>query len=130
MSAFEYLNSINFTKKNLMRDSENDDLAEKSYSPFLVNRSLSYHQDTLSYANEMNACYHIDNKLQFEFLLNIVRPRKRFAKWEKKRSDGDIAIVKEYFGYNDSKALQALEILTTEQLSAIRKKLEKGGRDA
>lgn len=129
-NPFDYINAINTTKKNLMHGSENDALAEKDYSPFLTNRALSYHQDTIAFANQMNANYHVDNKPQFEFLLNIVRPRKRFAKWEKKDKNGDLSIVKEYFGYSDTKALQALTILSKEQLSMIRKKLEKGGKDA
>jgi len=130
MNPFDYINAINTTKKNLMHGSENDALAEKDYSPFLTNRALSYHQDTIAYANQMNVNYHVDNKLQFEFLLNIVRARKRFAKWEKKDKNGDLSIVKEYFGYSDSKAYQALTILSKQQLSMIRKKLEKGGKDA
>jgi hypothetical protein len=130
MNPFDYINAINTTKKNLMHGSENDALAEKDYSPFLTNRALSYHQDTIAYANQMNVNYHVDNKLQFEFLLNIVRARKRFAKWEKKDKNGDLSIVKEYFGYSDSKAYQALTILSEQQLSMIRKKLEKGGKDA
>jgi hypothetical protein len=130
MNPFDYINAINITKKNLMHGSENDALAEKDYSPFLTNRALSYHQDTIAYANQMNVNYHVDNKLQFEFLLNIVRARKRFAKWEKKDKNGDLSIVKEYFGYSDSKAYQALTILSKQQLSMIRKKLEKGGKDA
>ena len=113
-----------------MRDTENDQLAEKGYNPFLTNRALSYHHDTVGFANEMNLRSCAENKLQYEFLLNTVRPKKRYAKWDKKEDNGDLAAVKEYFGYGDSKALQALTILTDDQIIQIRKKLEKGGRNA
>jgi hypothetical protein len=126
---FDYLNSINTNKQDLMRGTANDKLAEKSYSPFLTNRTLSYHNDTVFYANEMNTRHYLDNLLQYDFLLNIVRPKKRFAKWAKKDNDSDVLIVKEYFGYNDSKARQALSILTTENLNTIKEKLQKGGKD-
>jgi hypothetical protein len=128
-NPFDYTTAINQSKTDLMRGTANDKLAEKSYSPFLTNRALSYHNDTVFFANEMNIRHHLDNLLQFDFLLNIVRPKKRYAKWEKKDNDGDVLIVKEYFGYNDTKARQALAILTPEQLTTIRIKLQKGGRD-
>lgn len=130
MKPFDYVNAINTTKKNLMRGTENDHLAEKGYNPFLTNRALSYHNDTISLANEMNQRHQLDKKMQFEFLLNTVRMRKRFSKWDKKEDHGDLEIVKEYFGYSDTKALQALTILTSTDLKTIRKKLEKGGKDA
>jgi hypothetical protein len=128
-NPFDFTNSINQSKTDLMRGTANDKLAEKSYSPFLTNRALSYHNDTVFFANEMNTRHHLDNLLQYDFLLNIIRPKKRYAKWEKKDNDGDVLIVKEYFGYNDTKARQALAILTPEQLTTIRITLQKGGRD-
>ncbi len=128
VNPFDFTNSINQTKKDLMRGTANDKIAEKSYSPFLTNRALSYHNDTVFYANEMNTRHFLDNLLQYDFLLNIVRPKKRYAKWEKKDKDGDVAIVREYFGYNEAKARQALTILTEENLSVIREKLQKGGK--
>jgi len=129
VNPFDFTNSINQTKKDLMRGTANDKLAEKSYSPFLTNRALSYHNDTVFYANEMNTRHHLDNLLQYDYLINIVRPKKRYAKWSKKDNDGDVLIVKEYFGYNDTKARQALAILTPEQLTQIKITLQKGGRD-
>jgi len=128
-NPFDYTNAITQTKKDLMRGTANDDLAEKDYNPFLTNRALSYHSDTIHFANEMNRLSHIDNLSQFDFLLNIVRPRKRFAKWAKKDNDSDLLIVKEYFNYNDSKARQALSILSPQQIAIIRTTLTKGGRD-
>ena len=126
-SPFDYINAINTTKKNLMRGSNNDRIAEKEYSPFLTNRALSYFNDTIGYANELNQRHHLDSLLQFEYLLNIVRPKKRFSKWVKKDNDRDISLVKEYYGYNNTKAIQALSILSPQQLNNIREKLEKGG---
>jgi hypothetical protein len=128
-NPFDYTNSITQSKKDLMRGTANDDLAEKDYNAFLNNRALSYHSDTIYFANEMNRLSHIDNLLQFDFLLNIVRPRKRVAKWAKKDNDSDLLIVKEYFNYNDSKARQALSILSPQQVAIIRTTLTKGGRD-
>lgn len=128
-NPFDYTNSITQSKKDLMRGTANDDLAEKDYNAFLNNRALSYHSDTVHFANEMNRLSHIDNLLQFDFLLNIVRPRKRVAKWAKKDNDSDLLIVKEYFNYNDSKARQALSILSPQQIATIRTTLTKGGRD-
>ena len=130
MNPFDYINDINTEKKNLMRGSDNDELAEKDYSPFLTNRALSYHHDTIALANEMNIRHDADKKLQYEFLLNTVRSKKRYAKWDKKKHHGDLAAVKEYFGYGDNKALQALTALTDDQIKEIKRILEKGGRNA
>ena len=126
---FDFVNSVSKNKKHLMKNTANDRLAEKSYSPFLTNRALSYHTDTVFYANEMNQRHHIDNLLQYEYLLNIVRPKDRRSKWAKKGNDGDVAVVKEYYGYNDTKARQALAILSTDQLNIIKRKMHKGGKD-
>jgi len=127
MNPFDFVNSINHSKKDLMTGTENDELVEKSYAPFLVNRSLSYFTDTILYANEINQYHNIDNKLQFHYLLNSIRPQKRFAKWAKKQDSGDLEAVKEYYGYNNEKALQALSLLSTVQIEEIKNQLEKGG---
>lgn len=124
MNPFEYVNAINMTKKDIMVD----DLAEKAYNPFMVNRSLSYFQDTVLFANEMNVNHSIDKRLQFDFLINMVRKRKRFSKWQKSVSDNDVEVVKEYYGYNNEKARNALSLLTTEQINALKQKVYKGGR--
>lgn len=126
--AFDYVKSINQTKKNMMRDTENDDLAEKSYAPYLTNRSLSYFIDTILLANEMNMRSSVDNKLQYEFFLNSVRPRKRFAKWVKVTEDNDLNVIMEYTGCSMSKAQEYLMILSDEQLLVMKEKLEKGGK--
>ena len=124
MKPFEFLNSINDTKKDLMTDPD----TEKLYIPFVTNRSLSYFPDTVSVANLMNQYHHIDKKLQYHFLLNIVRKRKRFSKWNKPDLDNDIEVVKEYYGYSNEKARQALSLLSSEQIQKLRKKVSKGGR--
>lgn len=125
-NPFDYLNSINVTKKNMMRGSENDELAEKGYNPFLVNRGLSYFQDTIALANEMNLRADLDNKLQYEFLLNLVRLRKRFSKWHKKDQNDKIDLVAEYYNCSQRKALEILNVLTEEQLETICQLMLKG----
>jgi hypothetical protein len=124
MNPFDYLNAINYSKKDIMID----DLTEKGYNGFMVNRGLSYFPDTVLAANEMNRCHQIDSRLQFDFLINIIRKRKRFSKWEKKKIDGDIEVIKEYYGYSNSKALQVHSLLTPDQIKILYKKVNKGGR--
>ena len=123
-NPFEYLTAINDTKKDIMVD----DIAEKGYNGFMVNRGLSYFNDTVLFANEMNMKAHLDNRLQFDFLINIVRRRKRFSKWMKPETASDVEVVKEYYGYSNQKARQALTLLTPEQIIDIKKKVYKGGR--
>ena len=126
MNPFDFVNAINHTKVNLIETADNKDLVEKSYNPFVVNRSLSYFIDTILAANEMNS-RQIDNKLQFEFLLNTVRPKRRFAKWAKKREDDLVELVKGCYGYSTKKAIQALSVLTEQQKQAIRTRMNTGG---
>ena len=123
MNPFEYCNDINYGKSNIMVD----DIAEKAYNAFMVNRQLSYFHDTVLMANEMNLNSHLDNRLQFDFLINIVRRRKRFSKWMKPETASDVEVVKEYYGYSNEKARQALTLLTPEQIIDIKKKVYKGG---
>jgi hypothetical protein len=127
-NPFVYVDSVSYSKKNLMRGTANDELAEKGYKPYLTNRSLSYHQDSILYANEMNMRPHLDNKLQYELLLNSLRKRKRFSKWNKQDPDASVEMIMEYFGYGRSKAEQALRVLTDEQLTMIEVALDKGGK--
>jgi hypothetical protein len=127
MNPFDFVNSINLTKNDLMTGTENDELAEKGYAPYLVNKALSYFPDTLLYANEVNRLAHIDNKLQYQYLLNSIRAQKRYSKWAKKEDSDDLEVVKEYYGYSNEKAYQALSILSKDQLNHIKKQLEQGG---
>jgi len=122
----DYLNSINYTKKRVM---QSDDPAwEKKYPAYIVNKCMSHHMDTVMYSNEMNMCQHIDNKLQYDFFINTVRSRKRFSPWDKKQKINDLDAVKQYYGYSNEKAKQALNILTPDQLNVIKNKLNKGGK--
>ena len=123
----DYLNAINYTKEALM-DTE-DEIWEKKYPPFIVNKALSGFPDTIMYANEMNQNHHLDKKLQFDFLLNSLRTRKRYTPWLKAKKLKNLEYVKEYYGYNNEKAKAALDILDDEQISAIKIKLYKGGRN-
>lgn len=118
-----WLNSINHEKKNIMTDENKNE-----YPPFIVNRCLSGFIDTIMVANEMNISHHLSKKLQYEFLLNIVRPKRRFSPWLKKEKITDMDAVKSYYGYSNEKARSALSILSEEQLNSIKQKLSKGGK--
>ena len=123
-SPFDFLNEINYGKNNLIVD----DITEKQYNAFMVNRGLSYFNDTVLMANEMNLNHHLDSRLQNDFLINIVRKKKRFSKWNKPETVSDVEVVKEYYGYSNEKARQALSLLTKEQLDILKQKVFKGGR--
>ena len=120
----DFLTSINKSKKNIM---DEDALTESEYPPFVVNRTLSYFLDTVMYANEINTHSHIDNKLQFDYLLNSIRSNKRFTRWLKPDENKDLDAIKEYYGYSNQKAKDVLNILTGDQLSSIHKRMSKGG---
>jgi len=124
MNPFEYLNAINSTKKDIMVD----DAAEKGYNGFMVNRGLSYFPDTVLLANEMNQHHQIDSRLQFDFLINTVRKKKRFSKWVKPDEVELLETVKEYYGYSNEKARQALTVLSKSQLIELKEKVYKGGK--
>ena len=124
MNPFSYVSSINDTKKDIMKD----DIAEKGYNAFLINNSFSYFYDTVGLANVMNQYHHTDNKLQYHFLINTIRKRKRFSKWIKPETESDIEVVKAYYNYSNEKAKQVLPLLSPEQITIIRQKVNKGGR--
>ena len=123
----DYLNAINHTKERLM-DTEDEEW-EKKYPPFIVNKCLSGFQDTLMLVNEINQYSHLDKKLQFDFLINSIRPRKRFTPWVKAEKLDDLEYVKEFYGYNNEKARIALSILNDEHIATIKRKLNKGGKN-
>lgn len=127
MNPFDFVNDINLGKKDIITNSDNPELAEKTYNPYLTNKSLSYFPDTVQYANMMNMNSHLDHLLQYSFLINIVRKRKRFSKWHKSNSDEDLQAVIDYYGYSVNKAKEALKILDDEQLVTIKTKLMRGG---
>ena len=120
-----WLNSINQTKKNLI---DEDPSLEKDYSPYVINRCLSGHLDCIMFVNEMNKYHFLPKKIQYDFLLNSLRTKKRFAPWLRKDTIKDLDNVKRYYGYSDEKAKQALRILSKKQLNFIRSKFETGGR--
>lgn len=126
-NPFDYVNTINQSKKNMMRDSENDTLAEKGYTPFMVNKALSYFPDTILHANLVNQYHQLDNRPQYEFLLNSVRPKKRWAKWVKADDDGDLNIVCEFYQCNRTVGRDYLSLLSSTQLDFMKKQLETGG---
>ena len=126
MNPFEFVNSINSTKVNLM---DKDADTEDKYNSFLVNRSLSYFPETVIMSNEMNRLHQLDAKLQYDFLINIVRKKKRFSKWDKPEERTDIECVKQYFGYSESKAKQVVGLLSESQITTIKSKVSIGGRE-
>lgn len=122
----DYLNAINYTKEKLL-DSD-DETWKKKYPPYIVNKCLAPHNDTIMLVNEINMRHHLDKKLQFDFLLNSIRKRKRFEPYVRSGKIKDIEYVKEYYGYSNEKAKVALKILTKENILTIKTKLNKGGK--
>ena len=121
----EYLNAINFTKKDLMKSE--DDLWKKKYPAFIVNKMLSAFSDTIMLVNEMNRNHFIDKDMQFQFLLNSIRTKKRYSPFLRANKLKEIECVKEYYGYSNDKAKSALDILTNDEIKLIKEKLYKGG---
>jgi len=124
ISPFDFANAINHSKQNLIVD----DWSEKQYNAWIVNKSMSYGADTVIYANEMNSRPHLDRRLQFDFLINTVRPRKRFNKWLKPETVEVLSTIQEYYGYSIDKARQVLPLLSDLQLETLKNKLNKGGK--
>lgn len=125
ISPFDFINAIHYSKENLIVD----DWTEKQYNSYIINKGLSYGPDTVIPANEMNSRPHLDKKLQNSFLINIIRPKKRFNKWIKPEKIDAIEVVKEYYGYSTEKARQILPLLDTEKIEIIKTRLIKGGRN-
>jgi len=123
----DYLKAINVTKEPLL-DSE-DQMWEKKFSPFIINKCLAPFEDTIMLVNEVNQLHQLDKKLQFDFLINSLRPRKRYTPWMKAKKLKNLEYVKEYYGYNNEKARAALDVLDDDQISAIKQKLNKGGKN-
>lgn len=123
LSPFDYANSINYTKEDIL-----DPLDESKYPAFMVNRSLSYFQDTVMLANEMNRDHHIDPRLQFDFLRQTIRKRKRFSKWAKKDKIDNLELIKEYYNYSNAKAESIVDLIDDEQIAHMKQKLSKGGK--
>jgi hypothetical protein len=124
MELKDWLNSINFTKENLMEESPE---VKSDYAPFIINRCLSGHIDCILFVNEMNKFHHLDKDMQYSFYINTLRKRKRFSPWLRKDKVKDLECVKQYYGYSNEKASQALNILSKSQLDFIKQKLDIGG---
>ena len=123
----DYLKSINKTKENLMDN--DDELWIKKYPPFIINKCLAPFPETVHLVNEMNVNHHLDSKLQYDFLLNSIRPRDRYTPWLKAKKIKNLEYVKEYYGYSNEKAKSALDILNDEQIETIKDSLNKGGKN-
>ena len=115
MKLSEYLNAINYTKDDLFADEE----ADKGYVPFVINRCLSYFPDTIMQVNELNVNPNVSKKMQFDYLRNAIRKRKRFSKWLKNTKDDRLESIKLHFGYGDKKALEAMRVLSDEKIDEI-----------
>ena len=124
MSPFEYLNDITYAKKGIMVD----DIAEKEYNAFIINRGLSMYSDTILYANEMNINHTIDHRLQYDFFINIIRKRKRWSKWIKPQEITNLELIKEYYGYSNEKAKSVLSLFSAEQIADLKQRIYKGGK--
>lgn len=120
MNPFELIKSISNTKKDILEN-------EKDYNAFMVNRGLSYFPDTVIYANEMNKFHHLDQRLQYHFLINTIRKRNRFSKWNKSIESENISAIKQYYGYSNEKARDVLPLLSNENLKYIRGRIQHGG---
>ena len=125
MELKDWLNSLNFTKENLIQE---DPSLIKDYPPYIINRCLSGHMDCIMFVNEMNKYHSLDKDIQYEFYLNTLRKRKRFSPWLRKDKISDLEVVKRYYGYSNEKASQALKILSNEQLNFIKQRLDTGGK--
>jgi hypothetical protein len=123
INPFDFVNAIHYTKEQLIVD----DWSEKQYNSFIVNKTLSFNADTVIQANEMNSRPHLDKKLQYDFLINSVRPRKRYAKWIKAEMAENIEVIKRYYKYNTEKAYQVVNLLSEQQINTIKEKMFTGG---
>ena len=124
MNLFEFIKSINETKKDIMVD----DVSEKGYNPFIINRNFSHFNDTVLYANEMNRYHHLDHRLQFDFFINIIKKKKRWSKWIKPQDINNLELIKQHYGYSNDKAKSVLQLFNNEQIEELKRKGLKGGR--
>ena len=125
-NPFDYVKDISFDKKDIIRNSNNSEMSVKGYNPWIVNKTLSYFEDTIFYVNEMNKVHHVCNLMQFDYLFNSINKRKRFAKQFKKVISDDISAISKYYGYSIKRAEEVAAILTADQIKKIKQKLEIG----
>lgn len=124
LTPFDFVSAVSHSKINLL---EQEGVEEKQYVPFLANRALSYHLDTIMPANEMNRHHHLDRKLQFDYHLNTLRPKKRFSKWAKPTDSDDLKLIQEAYGLQAGPAAQTLALLSEADIETIRSRLDVGG---
>tara|TARA_B100001113_G_C20966320_1_gene559724 strand:- start:54 stop:461 length:408 start_codon:yes stop_codon:yes gene_type:complete len=124
-NPFDFVKSVSSTKKDIMLD----DVDEKSYAPYLTNKSLSYHKDAIFFANEMNLKHGVDHRLQYLFFLNTLRSRNRFSKWDKPYKSIKLETIREYYGISNREAQDYLQLLTEGEYREIKKRMEKGGNN-
>jgi hypothetical protein len=123
MTPFDFVNSITFNKNNLIKEQ----YEERAYVPFVVNQALSYYNDTILFANQVNLYPTLDNKMQYDYLRHSITKRKRFSKWIKTRNSEDVDAVRRFYKYSWSKAAEAVKCLTEQQLAEIKSRLQQGG---
>ena len=124
MNPFDYVSAINYNKKDIMVD----DITEKEYNAYIINKALSFFPDTILYANEMNKYHHLDHRLQFDFFINIIKKKQRFSKWLKPSEMENLELIKNYYGYSNEKAKSVLTLLSNEQIDELKRRMNKGGR--
>lgn len=122
-NPFDYVKSVSYEKEDIMLDEQD----EKSYSPYLTNRALSYHEDSIYFTNEMNTRFDTENRLQYLFFLNILRKRKRFSNWEKPQENEQVDIVSKYYDVSTSKAKEYFSLLTADQIEVLKERMNIGG---
>jgi len=126
MNPFDYVNSISHKKNDMMQGTDNDELSEQLYKPYVVNKALSYYTDTIFFPNQANQLHHCDNRLQYDYLLNSIKPKRRFSKWVKREDNDEIEMIKIYFNYSEKKARQVYNLLSSDQINNIRNELVRG----
>ena len=125
LTPFDFINAISHTKQDLMESEE----AESQYKPYVINKGLSFFPDTVIQANEMNSRPHLNKKMQFNFLINIIRSKKRYSKWLKADKLSALDIIQQYYGYSKDKARQVFPLFSEEQIEYLKRRIKKGGLD-
>lgn len=125
INPFDFVKSVSYDKKDIMVD----EVAEKSYAPFLINKALSYHQDAIFFANEMNGRHHLPNRLQYSFLINTLRRRNRFSKWEKPYLGKKLEVIKDYYQISTKEAKEYMNLLSDTQYNELKKRMNIGGHN-
>ena len=126
-NPFTYINDVSFDKKDIIRESVDPEYEARGYNPWITNKTLSYFQDSILYANEMNKYAFLPNIMQFDYFLNSINKRKRFAKQSKKVVSDDVSAVANYYGYSLRRAEETMKFLTPSQIDIIKQKSNIGG---